>query len=73
MPMTEFDFFVAEEAYSLATKRSNTNIVWHVDHIVAVSKGGTHTASNLQVIPALLNLQKGTKSIPKYLWSDFFK
>ena len=34
---------------------------FHVDHIVPLSKGGLHTADNLQVIPAIDNLRKGSK------------
>ena len=33
----------------------------HVDHIIPLSKGGRHVASNLQILPAGLNLRKGTK------------
>jgi 5-methylcytosine-specific restriction endonuclease McrA len=32
---------------------------FHVDHIVPLSKGGCHTHTNLQVIPAIDNLRKG--------------
>ena len=32
---------------------------FHVDHIIPVSKGGAHIASNLQAIPAIDNLRKG--------------
>lgn len=34
---------------------------FHVDHIVPISRGGKHCASNLQVIPAIDNLRKGNK------------
>lgn len=33
----------------------------HVDHIVALSKGGPHVASNLQILPVGLNLRKGAR------------
>lgn len=34
---------------------------FHVDHIIPLAKGGLHTADNLQVIPAIDNLRKGSK------------
>lgn len=33
--------------------------VFHVDHIIPISKGGAHVAKNLRVIPAIDNLRKG--------------
>jgi len=33
----------------------------HVDHIIPLAKGGLHHPSNLQVIPASVNLRKGIK------------
>lgn len=33
----------------------------HVDHIMPLSKGGKHVATNLQILPAGLNMRKGNK------------
>lgn len=33
----------------------------HVDHIVPLARGGTHTADNLQILPIGLNMRKGVK------------
>ena len=36
-------------------------ITLHVDHIKPLAKGGQHTADNLQIVPADLNLRKNDK------------
>lgn len=33
---------------------------WHVDHILAIAKGGQHAEDNLQILHAKCNLIKGT-------------
>lgn len=38
-----------------------TGIPHHVDHIIPLSKGGTHTRDNLQILTAEENLRKGAK------------
>ena len=35
--------------------------VYHVDHIYPIAKGGFHHPSNLQILPADMNLAKGAK------------
>lgn len=40
-----------------------TGIKFHVDHVVALKNGGAHHQNNLRVIPAKLNLRKGSRSI----------
>ncbi len=62
-----FDKFVLEEAVLLAYLRKKfTNIDWHVDHIVPVSKGGTSVAHNLQVVPASWNRRKSNKHTERF-------
>ena len=38
---------------------AQSGLVFHVDHIIPISKGGSHTWENLQVVPAFYNLSKG--------------
>jgi hypothetical protein len=38
----------------------------HVDHVLPLARGGSHTASNLQIIPAHVNLKKNDKRLFKY-------
>ena len=37
-------------------------IPFHVDHVIPISKGGLHIPSNLQILPAKLNLKKNSKN-----------
>ena len=61
----EFDELVVMEAHELAVWRLHeTGIEWHVDHMVpliAKKCCGLHCAENIQVIPALMNLQKNNR------------
>ena len=43
-------------------------IKFHVDHIVPLNTGGMHTPSNLQVVPAKINLAKGPNKI--FIWAE---
>jgi len=61
MPATfsDFDQFVMEEAAEACRRReAMTGYPWHIDHMIPLSRGGLHCATNVQVIPARLNLWK---------------
>ena len=60
----EFDELVAQEASALAIARSAYGMEWHVDHLIPLQgrkASGLHCGLNLQVIPAILNMQKYNK------------
>lgn len=64
---SEWDEFVIQEAYALKYQRQeDTGIEWHVDHMIplrARNACGLHCAANIQVIPAVMNLNKNNKML----------
>ena len=53
---------IINEIYMARKRISNcTGIQFHVDHIYPLSKGGFHKLSNLQLLPARINIRKGNK------------
>ena len=40
---------------------ADTGVAHHIDHIIPIAAGGTHTAENLQVLTAEENMAKGAK------------
>ena len=60
--LTPDDFWMIEEAYELAEKRTNMfGFSWHVDHTIPLRGklvSGLHVPQNLRVIPAKENMRK---------------
>lgn len=55
-----------EILYKVAKIMSKLGIKsYHVDHILPLAKGGTHTLENLQILDSKANLSKGCKIIRK--------
>lgn len=52
------------EQFFIMSKRLKEclNIDWHVDHIIPIAGGGLHEPSNLMVVPAAINLKKGSRT-----------
>ena len=61
----EFDELLVQEAAHLCCQReSATGFPWHIDHMIPIkakSACGLHCASNIQVIPASMNVRKQNK------------
>lgn len=65
--MTDFDKFVFKEAYALKQLRKETlNTLWHIDHTIPISKGGTNAYNNIEVVPARWNLDKSNRHTEKF-------
>lgn len=65
--LSDFDSWVLLEAMLLSRIREQMcGGVWHVDHIVPISKGGLSTHDNLQVVPASWNRKKSNKHTERF-------
>ena len=52
---------IAQGGLCRACKVSLAVVGYHVDHIVAIAKGGLNVAANLQILCPRCNLSKGAK------------
>lgn len=70
----ELTALVVAEAHDLRKRRNTaTGVEWHVDHVVPLQNplvSGLHIWSNLQVIPKLVNLQKGNYFAVHEKWAS---
>jgi hypothetical protein len=61
---SDFDAFVIEEAARACRRRAKLHgEPFHIDHMIPLAAGGEHRATNIQVIPARLNLWKGDRLV----------
>ena len=68
---TKEDKQLAKWIYTMSAKLTETtDIVWHVDHIKPLSKGGMHSLNNLQIVPATWNLQKNNNNEERWNGKD---
>ena len=63
--LTVDDNWMIEQAYELAELRTKMfGFAWHVDHVIPLqgkNVSGLHVPTNLQVIPAILNMAKNNR------------
>ena len=74
--LTADDFWLIEQAYDIAQKRTKLlGFPWHVDHIIPLQGklvSGLHVPHNMRVVPAVENMGKGNRFEiePGYLGSN---
>jgi phosphoenolpyruvate synthase/pyruvate phosphate dikinase len=68
-PLTKNQIAIIATLYKQSKRLKKTlGIEFHVDHIIPLFMGGKHNPSNLQVIPATINLRKSYNKI--FVWSE---
>jgi 5-methylcytosine-specific restriction endonuclease McrA len=64
-----YALFVAQDGKCLQPCGADIKNNYHIDHIVALSTGGTNWPNNLQLLCPTCNLSKGSKSMSEWLAS----
>lgn len=68
--LTAADHLRINAIYAEAARRTaETGVVHHVDHDVPLARGGKHHPDNLLIVPAKVNLVKGTRTMQEFLGS----
>jgi hypothetical protein len=68
-PLTKNQIAIIATLYKQSKRlKKILGIEFHVDHIVPLFMGGKHDPSNLQVIPATINLRKSYNKI--FVWAE---
>jgi hypothetical protein len=68
-PLTKNQIAIIATLYKQSKRlKKALGIEFHVDHIVPLFMGGKHNPSNLQVIPATINLRKSYNKI--FVWAE---
>lgn len=58
----DFTIFVLQQAAEACVNREKRHgFKWHVDHMIPLSKGGSHSWGNIQLLPHFLNRRKYNK------------
>ena len=70
--LTEFQETIIKHFYSHSVRVSEKlKIIFEVDHIIPISKGGLHHPCNLQIVPRTWNRTKGAKNCNRWLPNGF--
>lgn len=72
VPLTPLERADIRALYAAAQRLTETTgEPWHVHHVTALSRGGAHHPTNMEVVPARINLAIGAKtvSLREYLLS----
>lgn len=71
-PDIEERLMMLQKGRCACCKKSFKDVKHHIDHVIALSKGGMNDDSNLQLLCATCNLQKGVKSSVEFMQTKGF-